>query len=484
MGGRNVKIKECFLTMAIAALFSLIFSNSYVYAADNYKIWNASNEAIVEPNKVWNIKLNKGTTIESSKEAIAVYMEEDNKKVELDFTISDSGKTISISPKKPYENGKSYTLVIEEGLEAQDGGKVKEPIKFSFKIQQLQNLTNKQEEFINSYSEYYNIVKKALSNYDSSVTVLIGNYDKSVYNLEVINEILLENPNLRGVYESASATILDSNPAKMVIKFNYIDSKESLINKEKIVQNKVTEIVNTLIKPEMKDYEKELVLHDYLVNNTTYDKRLYSGNMPEDSYTAYGVLINGTGVCQGYAEAMNRLLLSSGIESIMAVGEAKDGSEWIGHAWNMVKLDGEYYHVDSTWDDPVTSDGSNKLVHSYFNITDEQMSKDHRWNREDYPEANGTIYNFNNLNIEEKDSKGNIIIVVNNYDEFYNAIKGELEKGNNSISLKVLDYNETTYDLRGTLQKISNETATYGTFSISMSTDEINNAEYIRITVN
>ncbi|MCT8975587.1 hypothetical protein N4T77_03135 [Clostridium sp. CX1] len=477
-----MRVKKCFLVITTVVLFSLISISTHVKAAVNYKIWNTSDKEIVEPTKVWNIKFTKGTTIQSSKKSIAVYKEENNEKVDLEFTSSDGGKIINISPSKPYESGKSYTLVVEDSLEAEDGEKIKQPIKFSFKIQPVQS-TNEQGT-ISSYSEYYDAVKNTLSNYESSITLFIENYDKSMYNLEVIDEILLKNPNLRGVYEGASATILYSDPAKLVIKFSYADSRENLINKERVVEEKVTEIVNNLIKPEMKDYEKELVLHDYLVNNATYDKRLYSGNMPEDSYTAYGVLINSTGVCQGYAEAMNRLLLASGIESLMIVGDAYDGDKWIGHAWNMVKLDGEYYHVDSTWDDPVTSDGSNKLVHSYFNITDEQMSKDHRWNREDYPEANGTIYNFNNLNIEEKDSKGNTIIVVNNYDEFYNAIKGELEKGNNSISLKVLDYNETTYDLRGTLQKISNKTATYGTFSISMSTDEINNAEYIRITVN
>lgn len=470
--------------MFAAVLFSLIFINNPAQAAGDYKVWNISNQAVVEPGKVWNIKLTKGTTIESSKEAIAVYKEENNEKVELDYASNSDGKIISISPRKPYENGKSYTLVIGGNLEAKDGEKIKQPIKFNFKIQPLQNAPEEQEGTISNYDEYYDTVKNSISNYDSSITLLIKNYNKSIYNLEVINEILLENPNLRGAYESAAATVEYSDPVKIIIKFKYIDSRENLINKEKVVKEKVAEIVDKLVKPEMKDYEKELVLHDYLVNNATYDKRLYSGNMPEDSYTAYGVLINGTGVCQGYAEAMNRLLLASGIESIVAVGETKDRTKWIGHAWNIVNLDGEYYHLDSTWDDPVTSDGSNKLVHSYFNVTDEQISRDHRWIREDYPAANGTTYSFNNLNIEEKDSEGNTIIVVDSYEEFYNTIKEELEMGYETISLKVLNYDESVYDLSYTLQEISEEISTYGTFSIKMSTDEMNNAKYITVSIN
>ena len=116
------------------------------------------------------------------------------------------------------------------------------------------------------------------------------------------------------------------------------------------------------------DYARALWLHDWLIFNADYDT----------SYTYYyadGVLLRGTGVCQSYALAYELLLHEIGIESVYITGTANGDS----HAWNLVKLDGLWYHVDCTWDDPVGGGGEN---HRYFGLTDEQMALDHSWARE------------------------------------------------------------------------------------------------------
>ena len=470
--------KKHFLIFIVTFIFSLIFMSRPIYAAENYKIWNTKGIPIVDSTKKWSITFNREISLESCKTSINVYKENTNEKIDLDF--SSNIKTISISPKTAYENGKSYTLIVDENLKSIDGKKIKQPVKFTFKINDIQNQSN----IINNYNEFYSAIKKSLSNYDSSITLKINNYDKNVYNLEGINKVLLDNPNLRSGYSEASGSIADSNPVSFSINFKYNDTRDNLIKKESQVEQKVTEIVNKVVKTDMKDYEKELALHDYLVNNAQYDKRLFTGNMPDESYTAYGVLINGTGVCEGYAEAMNRLLIAAGIDSKMVIGEANDGNEWIEHAWNIVKIGGQYYQLDSTWDDPVTDDGSNVLRHSYFNITDNQISKDHKWNKADYPECNSTTYNFNNLNVVERDDSGNIITVVKSYNEFYSAIKNAITSGKVGVSLKVLNYDENVYNVSDALTKISNETRLYKNYRWSYYSDDISNSEYISISFN
>lgn len=160
-------------------------------------------------------------------------------------------------------------------------------------------------------------------------------------------------------------------------------------------KEKTDYIIKTLIKDYMSDYEKELAVHDYLVKNSSYDRRLFSGNMPQESYTDYGILVKGVGVCEGYAKAMYRILNSIGIETLFVTGQGigHDGSVEP-HAWNIVKIDGEYYQVDVTWDNPLTSSGRKEILHDYFNITDAKMRKDHRWDASLYPKCNKERYKF------------------------------------------------------------------------------------------
>jgi hypothetical protein len=164
--------------------------------------------------------------------------------------------------------------------------------------------------------------------------------------------------------------------------YTAIDNKyEVLINDDKVtaVYNKAKSIVNSITSSNMSDLQKELAIHEYVVKNTAYDYDNYINEVvPEDSYTAYGTLILGRAVCQGYADTMKLLLNLAGIEAHVVVGYAGEP-----HAWNMVKIDGEYFHVDATWDDPVP-DAGNRVRYTYFNLSDDEISKDHEWNRKKY----------------------------------------------------------------------------------------------------
>lgn len=118
------------------------------------------------------------------------------------------------------------------------------------------------------------------------------------------------------------------------------------------------------VDSEMTDLEKAITLHDYIVLNCAYDYDNYlNGTIPGTSYSAYGVLVDGTAVCQGYALAYKLLLNKVGIECYMVTSDSMN------HAWNLIVLDGEYYQVDTTWDDPVR-DRFGLVRHSNMFVSD------------------------------------------------------------------------------------------------------------------
>ena len=130
------------------------------------------------------------------------------------------------------------------------------------------------------------------------------------------------------------------------------------------------------------DFEKIVFVHDYIVNHTTYDvagaelieKDLYGVGEKGLFGTAYGCLVEGSAVCQGYAEAFQYIMNRIGIECGMCRGSVSDGP----HVWNYVKLNNKYYWIDVTWDDPVPEEGNEEILrHTYCLIDDERMLKSH-----------------------------------------------------------------------------------------------------------
>lgn len=127
----------------------------------------------------------------------------------------------------------------------------------------------------------------------------------------------------------------------------------------------------------MNDLQKAIVLHDYLAVNCEYDyENLNANTLPAESFNIYGVFVKRTAVCQGYALAYKYLLNQVGIECHMVTSDAMN------HAWNLIKLDGQYYQVDVTWDDPVW-DLVGRAVHSYMFCSDaafqDEKHKHHDW---------------------------------------------------------------------------------------------------------
>ncbi len=156
---------------------------------------------------------------------------------------------------------------------------------------------------------------------------------------------------------------------------NYTEEMEIILN------YKIDEIIKNEITDEMDAVNKIRIIHDYIVNNTKYDQNRSDKNIFEyKSNNAYGVLIEGYGICSGYTDSMMLFLEKLNIKSYKVSSE--------NHVWNKVFINNNWYNLDLTWDDPVNSDGSDSLEHTFFLVTDDEMLKndktEHTYNEDVY----------------------------------------------------------------------------------------------------
>lgn len=128
------------------------------------------------------------------------------------------------------------------------------------------------------------------------------------------------------------------------------------------------------MKSGMSDYEKVKYIYEYIINGTEYNLTA------EDSQNICSVFLNGESVCMGYAKAMQYLLLEQDILCTIVNGTAQEGEV---HAWNLLLLDGQYYHLDVTWGDDsytVANDDTTSVGmtnYSFFCVTTEDISRTH-----------------------------------------------------------------------------------------------------------
>lgn len=130
---------------------------------------------------------------------------------------------------------------------------------------------------------------------------------------------------------------------------------KSTLKQEAKVDIKIEKILKKLKLEDATDYEKVKAIHDYIINLASYDQTY-------KKHTAYNTLINKSSVCEGYAAAAYRLFTEAGIKCRIITGDTEGGA----HAWNIVFVDGKWYNIDLTWDDPISSSGESILRYDYF----------------------------------------------------------------------------------------------------------------------
>lgn len=239
--------------------------------------------------------------------------------------------------------------------------------------------------------DYYG--RAALAELDNSEALLYA-YDQIAAGVESAQEQITVYNNVDSLYEADLLVAWDAYCRDHTEHFwlhgefsysHYADGRivymrpKYLMTGDDLTEAKATflqaaDAVLSGITDAMSEYEKELYLHDKLAQIATYTEAT-------NAHNAYGALVEGETVCEGYAEALQYLLHRAGIQSfqVHGYGVNKDGAAEL-HAWNLVRIDGEYYYTDLTWDDQ-----GDTIYHAYFNQTDAVMEEDHIITEAAYP---------------------------------------------------------------------------------------------------
>lgn len=257
---------------------------------------------------------------------------------------------------------------------------------------------------VTSEDQLEEIFKYAFENYKSTIVLRFKTGTYTADSMEqliskTIDVVTEKYPML--AHRSCSFGILGQKNPTVKMQIHYpLKVTNTLKNYENKTRSKIIDILNYRVFPNQKDYEIELALYKYLVDNVKYSKvvdnnQTYVTSVPT-THTMFGVLVDQVAVCDGYAKAYMYLMNACGIPTKFVGGY----SEGVGHAWNIVKIQGKYYHVDVTWGD--TDDAYSANYYTYFNENDEHMRKTHIWDERKYPKAQSTEHNFLFLPIEMK----------------------------------------------------------------------------------
>lgn len=202
-------------------------------------------------------------------------------------------------------------------------------------------------------------------------------YIQNSANVEAINNYV----HPYNAFNNISITINNFNKIEIHIDKLYTESEINYINQ------KINQFISNNISYNMSDIDKIKAFHDYIINNTRYDSSydLYTDkdNYPTHPYNAFGLLSEGKAICSGYSDVMAIYLNKIGIPNYKIASDE--------HVWNYVYVNNNWYHLDLTWDDPVTNNNTNVLLYDFFLITpNELLTKEtvqHNYDKSLYLEA-------------------------------------------------------------------------------------------------
>ncbi len=287
-----------------------------------------------------------------------------------------------------------------------------------------------------SEKELYNLIYKNISEFAESSGPLPFeiSFDRCS---EITSMVTMDNPHFYWCANPSATFSVDSNDNVKNIIYKYCMNASEVKRRNKQIEKAVKPFVSG-IKESMSDYTVALLAHENIIKLIDYDtlgldlqeKDTDHYSKPDNLRSIYGVFVEEKAVCAGYAKAYQYLLNRMGIECTYVRGVCNNGGR---HAWNLVKLEGDYYYVDVTHDDGSDTDPKrntgNEISYDYFCITTEELLKSRRIdNAERYPVCTATKCNYyvkSNLFFKEYDAQ-----------RINKAIVSEIKAGKNIIALK------------------------------------------------
>ena len=231
---------------------------------------------------------------------------------------------------------------------------------------------------VENYQEVLNMFYTILNSGDNSYSFNC-NYTNCINDVEKLTyqnkDISIINNFVHPFNSFDSINIDITNSGKVTIKVKKAYSDEEIV----FVKTYIDNFISVNITNNMSNYDKIKIFHDHIINSTIYDK-----DGDNDLYTAYNLITTGKSICGGYSDIMSIYLNTLGIQNYKITSE--------NHVWNLVNLDGTWYHLDMTWDDPVASDGKQYLLHNFLLISTNELHRldkvEHNFDTNIYVEAN------------------------------------------------------------------------------------------------
>jgi len=265
-----------------------------------------------------------------------------------------------------------------------------------------------------SQKKTYELIYKGVCSYRDSIKIQLLHPNE----LELVHEaILLDNPEI--FYFEAYQYLKDLNKKTIIIKPDYKYSHNDISYHQKNIANFMT-FINSI--KDKSEYEKIIYVHDYILDNITYD-------FHNDAYSVLGIINHNTGVCEGIAKfvkfTLDHLLLKSIVTTGHAVNPAFEQEKSENHAWNMVVLNGNWYHFDVTFDLTLKH---KKNRYDYFLVRDCELKRSHSMgNRQ--PESTSMINDYYYIND----------LVVENIIGLGRVIYENINKGNQIFQIKLVN---------------------------------------------
>lgn len=236
---------------------------------------------------------------------------------------------------------------------------------------------------ITSYAydeEVVDYIAQAIENAQSMVTIKSYNVTKGEID-EVFELAKAKNYELAYTYDwirISNYSYVNDVVYTITIKYDFdgATTKAETATRYEKVKAQLDKIV-AMVDDEWSDDMKILFVHDYLINQVSYDYDNYlAGTVDDAQFCLYGTLIEKEAVCEGYSKAFMVIMHRLGIEC-----ELVESNE-MAHMWNAVKVNGSWYHIDLTWDDPVMygadKDIAGRVAHNYFLLSDTGIASDEK----------------------------------------------------------------------------------------------------------
>lgn len=248
------------------------------------------------------------------------------------------------------------------------------------------------------YDQIYQAIQNHAESTGSLVHAINGNRC-----FEILSMVIDDNPDIFWCANPPGTVSVGSDGMAKNVIFKYVMTAPEVKRRKKQIEKAVKPFLKG-ITISMSDYEVALRAHENIVKLIDYDsigldaqkRDVDRRKKPDNLRSVYGVLVEKKAVCAGYARALQYLLNRLGIECTYIKGPCHDG-EW--HAWNLIKLEGDYYYVDTTFDDHSNTDirknGNAEVSYDYFCITTNELLKSRGIHKvELYPECTATKCNY------------------------------------------------------------------------------------------